>query len=250
MLDDKELEKYNRQIIIPDFGIEGQNKLKASKVLIIGLGGLGSGILYYLVSSGIGEVGILDKDVVEYSNLNRQILHYEEDVGLKKTDSAFEKLTRLNKNLIIKKYFLELNEEKAKNIFLEYDFIIDASDNFHTKFLVNDLCVQLKKPFVVGGVYQFEGQLLTVIPGETACYRCVFKEEPPEGTYPTTTSGGIMGTIAGFFGIIEANEAIKFLVFNDKEKLLTNKMLHADLLYNSFEIFEVEKDEECSACSF
>ncbi|MHA2358333.1 MAG: HesA/MoeB/ThiF family protein [Candidatus Heimdallarchaeaceae archaeon] len=249
MLSDKEKEKYNRQIIIPKFGVEGQLKLKKSKVLIIGLGGLGSAVLNYLVVAGVGQIAILDKDKVELSNLNRQILHYEKDVGEIKTTSAITKMSKLNFDVEIKTINSHLNQENIEQIISEYDFIVESSDNFETKFLVNDTCVKLKKPFVIGGVHQFEGQMITVIPKKTACYRCVFREIPEKGTYPTTSEEGIMGTTAGVFGIIEANEVIKFLVFGDLDKLLVNKILYMDIQYNTFETFKVEKDENCIICS-
>lgn len=249
MLNEKEKEKYNRQLIIPNIGLEGQLLLKNSKVIVIGLGGLGSGALYYLASAGVGHISIVDKDKVELSNLNRQILHNELDVSKSKTSSAYEKLQKLNPDIKIEKIKEKLSSDNIEEIITGYDFVIEASDNFETKFLVNDSCVKLKIPFVIGGVHQFEGQLITVIPNESACYRCVFKEIPERGSYPTTSEEGVMGTTAGLFGIIEANEALKFLVLKDKEKLLVNKMLYADILYNTFETFEVEKDEECSSCS-
>ncbi|MHA1668770.1 MAG: HesA/MoeB/ThiF family protein [Candidatus Heimdallarchaeaceae archaeon] len=249
MLSDRELEKYSRQIILPGFDFEGQEKLKQSKVLVVGLGGLGSPILYYLVSAGIGTIGIIDKDKVELSNLNRQILHYETNVGENKVDSAFNKLSKLNEGVKLQKYPIELSNENSAKIFKKYDFVLDASDNFKTKFLVNDQCVKAKIPFTIGGVYRFEGQMMTVLPGKTACYRCIFREEPEPGTYPTTCKDGILGTTSGLFGIIEANEAIKYVVYKDEAILLTNKLLHGDLFYNTFEIFEIEKDGECPTCS-
>lgn len=245
MLSKDELEKYNRQIIISNIGIEGQKTLKSSKVLVIGLGGLGSSVVYYLASAGVGNLGLLDQDRVELSNLNRQILHYETDLDKTKTDSAFNKLSQLNSDIEIILHNTHLNENNAEKIISGYDFVVEASDNFETKFLVNDMCIKLGVPFVIGGVFQFEGQMITVLPKETACYRCVFKEIPTPGTYPTTGEEGVMGTTAGFFGLIEANEAIKYLVFKDKDKLLADRILHADLQYNSFETFEVERDVNC-----
>ncbi len=245
MLSKDELEKYNRQIIISNIGVEGQKTLKSSKVLVIGLGGLGSSVVYYLASAGVGNLGLLDQDRVELSNLNRQILHYETDLDKTKIDSAFNKLSQLNSDIEIILHKTHLNESNAEKIISGYDFVVEASDNFETKFLVNDMCIKLEVPFVIGGVFQFEGQMITVLPKETACYRCVFKEIPTPGTYPTTGEEGVMGTTAGFFGLIEANEAIKYLVFKDKDKLLANKILHADLQYNSFETFEVERDVNC-----
>ncbi|MHA1199499.1 MAG: HesA/MoeB/ThiF family protein [Candidatus Heimdallarchaeaceae archaeon] len=249
MLDERELEKYNRQIIISNFGIQGQEKLKSSKVCIIGLGGLGSSIAYYLATAGIGSLGLIDQDQVELSNLNRQILHYEEDKGKAKTLSAFEKITKLNPDVKIVEHSVTLDSSNIEKLLSDYDFVIEASDNFETKFLVNDICCKLGIPFVIGGVYQFEGQMMTVIPGKSACYRCMFKEIPTPGSYPTTSEDGVIGTIAGFFGIIEANEAIKYLVFRDSQKLLVNKIMYVDLQYNSYETFQIERDNNCKSCS-
>ncbi len=249
MLDERELEKYNRQIIISNFGIQGQEKLKSSKVCVIGLGGLGSSIVYYLASTGVGSLKLVDQDQVELSNLNRQILHYEGDKGKAKTTSTYEKITKLNPDVKLSEHSISLNSSNIDTIISDCDFVVEASDNFETKFLVNDTCCKLGIPFVVGGVYQFEGQMMTVIPGKSACYRCMFKEIPVPGTYPTTSEDGVIGTIAGFFGVIEANEAIKFLVFRDSEKLLANKIMYVDLQYNSYEIFQIERDPECLSCS-
>ena len=245
MLIEEELSKYKLQIINSEKGVEGQRILKSSKVLIIGLGGLGSSVAYYLATAGIGCLGLLDKDRVELSNLNRQILHYQSDIGKTKTESAFSKLSKLNPNIKIEVHEIQLDENNIEDVINNYDFIVEASDNFETKFLVNDTCIKLGIPFVIGGVFQFEGQMITVLPQKTACYRCVFKEIPVPGTYPTTGEEGVMGTTAGFFGLIEANEAIKFLVFKDKDRLLANKILHADLQYNSFDTFDVERDINC-----
>ena len=249
MLNEKEKEKYNRQLIIPGFGSEGQQKLKSSKVLVVGLGGLGSGVLYYLASAGIGTIGIIDKDNVELSNLNRQILHNEDNLKQPKTDSAGEKIKKMNINIKIIPYNEALTQENAKRILSGYDFVVEASDNFETKFLVNDNCVKLGIPFVIGGVLQFEGQLMTVLPGKSACYRCIFKELPEKGSYPTTDKEGIIGTVAGLFGIIEANETIKYIVFEDSEKLLVNKILYIELKNNNFEVYSIQRDENCIVCS-
>ncbi len=249
MLNDKEKEKYNRQLIIPGFGSEGQHKLKSSKVLVVGLGGLGSSVLYYLASAGIGTIGIIDKDNVELSNLNRQILHNEENLNQPKTDSASEKIQKLNADIKIIPYNETLTQENAKGIISGYDFVIEASDNFETKFLINDYCIKLGIPFVIGGVLQFEGQLMTVLPRKSACYRCIFKELPEKGSYPTTDKEGIIGTVAGLFGIIEANEAIKYIVFEDPEKLLTNKILYIELKSNNFEVYSIQRDDNCIICS-
>ena len=248
MLEKEEKEKYNRQIIIPNFGQEGQIKLKNSKVLVIGLGGLGSAVLHYLACAGVGYLGIVDKDKVELSNLNRQILHYETNIGESKTSSAKDKMNQLNKNVMIEEIKIKLDKNNIESIISGYDFVVEASDNFETKFLVNDACVKKGIPFVIGGVHQFEGQIITVIPKKSACYRCIFKQIPEKGTYPTTSEEGIMGTTAGLFGVVEANEVIKFLVFQDYEKLLVDKMLYADLQYNTFDIFRVDRDETCIIC--
>ena len=243
MISTKENRKYDRQIKLPNFGIEGQKRLKSSKILVIGAGGLGSAVLYYLTCAGVGNIGIVDPDKVDLTNLNRQILHFESDLEKSKISSAIKKLSQLNPDIKFTKYAHSLLPDNAEKIISEYDFVVEASDNFKTKFLVNDVCVKLGKPFVIGGVFQFEGQLMTVLPKETACYRCAFKDAPEKGSYPTTSEHGIMGTTAGFFGIVEANEAIKYIVFKEPEKLLLNQILYTDLLHNSFEIFTIQRDE-------
>lgn len=249
MFQENKKKKYNRQIVIEGIGEKGQEKLLQSKVLVVGAGGLGSGCLYYLTAAGVGEIGILDKDKVELSNLNRQILFNETDIGKLKVESAKNKLQKLNKDVEIHSYQEEINGKNASKIIQNYDFVIEASDNFETKFLVNDTCVKLGIPFSIGGVITFEGQLLTVIPHKTACYRCIFKKIPKKGTYKTTKEMGIMGTTAGFFGIIETNEAIKYLIYGENDaRLLTDKILFADLQYNTFEVIQVQRDKKCFAC--
>ncbi len=250
VLDENEIKRYSRQITIPNIGLIGQKKLNGAKVLVVGAGGLGSAALFYLVSAGIGTIGIIDNDVVDYTNLNRQIIHFEEDIGKTKTESAQYKLHLLNKNTNIITYNKKLLESNAKDIIKNFDYVIDASDNFETKFLINDICVSLRKPFTIAGISRFEGQILTVIPGKTACYRCIYKDRPRDGTYPTPAETGVMGTTAGYFGILEANECIKYFIFSgNKGKLLTDQILYCDLENNSFDKIVVQRDKNCKTCS-
>ncbi|NVM04933.1 MAG: HesA/MoeB/ThiF family protein [Candidatus Helarchaeota archaeon] len=242
-LSEKEIKRYNRQIIAMEIGEEGQEKLKSSSILIMGLGGLGSPVAYYLTAAGVGRLGLIDMDVVELSNLQRQIIHSTETIGKNKTDSAFQKLSRLNPNVKLKLINEKLTTKNALSIIENYDFIVDCSDNFGAKFLVNDACLKKKKPFSIGGVRGFEGQLMTVIPFKSACYRCVFHSPPPKTDSPLP----VVGATPGFAGTIQAMEAIKYII-GLRDGLLTNFLLIFDLLTMSFQKIRIKADENCPAC--
>ncbi|MHA1377560.1 MAG: HesA/MoeB/ThiF family protein [Candidatus Helarchaeota archaeon] len=239
----EELERYNRQIISSEIGIEGQEKLKSASVLIIGLGGLGSSVAYYIAAAGVGNLGLMDMDIVSLSNLQRQIIHSTEKIGKKKTDSALEKLSKLNPNVNYKLINEKLTSKNALKIIKNYDFVVDCSDNFDAKYLVNDSCLEEKIPFIVGGVRGFEGQLMTVIPFDTACYRCVFRSPPP----PTESPLPVVGATPGLAGTIQAMEAIKYLI-GLRETLLTNSLLVFDLLTMTFNKVKIQRDKNCPAC--
>ncbi|MFX0140920.1 MAG: ThiF family adenylyltransferase [Candidatus Hodarchaeota archaeon] len=239
----EELERYNRQIIAVELGEKGQEKLKAASVLVMGLGGLGSSVSYYLAAAGIGTLGLMDMDVVSLSNLQRQIIHSTEKIGKNKTDSAFDKLSKLNPNVNYKKINEKLTPQNAVSIIKKYDFIVDCSDNFGAKFLVNDACVQEKIAFSVGGVRGFEGQLMTIIPFKSACYRCVFSSPPP----PLDSPLPVVGATPGFAGTIQSMEAIKYIA-GLREGLLTNYLLIFDLLSMSFQKIQIKANENCPAC--
>ncbi len=245
-LNDNQIERYSRQIILKEIGGKGQEKLLNSKVLIIGAGGLGSPCAYYLCAAGIGEIGIVDSDNVELNNLQRQILHFTEDVGRAKVDSAEEKLKRLNPDVKIKKYKVRLDSKNIMEIIDEYDLIVDGSDNFPTRYLVNDACVLRKKVLFHAGILRFEGQAITIIPGESACYRCLFPEPPPPGFVPSCQEAGIIGVVAGILGLIQANEVIKYIL--GIGQLLKNQLLVFNAIDSSFRKVKVRKDPDCIIC--
>lgn len=240
-------ERYSRQIVISEIGEEGQEKLGNSSVLVIGCGGLGSPAAIYLASSGIGRIGLVDDDIVSISNLQRQILHYEKDIGKSKVESASKSIKDINSKIIIDKYDERLTEINVHEIFSHYDFIIDATDNFKSKFLINDTCVNLGKPFVHAGVMGFNGQVMTYIPNAGPCYRCIFGNIPEDDLVKRPDMLGILGTVTGIIGSIEATEAIKYLLgIGD---LLIGRLLTFDALKMSFrEIKLPDKSENCTAC--
>jgi adenylyltransferase/sulfurtransferase len=242
----EQLQRYSRQIILPNVGAKGQKKLLNSKVLVLGAGGLGSPAAYYLTAAGVGEVGIIDMDVVDISNLQRQILHFTEDIGKPKTVSAIEKLEALNPDVIITPIQERITRENVCQIIDKFDFILEGSDNFATKFLINDACVSLGKPFTIAGVLRFEGQMMTVVPGNSNCYRCVFPEPPPPGTVPSCQEAGVFGTVTGLFGSLQASEAIKYLL--GIGELLIGRMLIFDVLSMFMTIAQTGKDKSCKAC--
>lgn len=219
-------EKYARQIIMPEIGEAGQEKLLNSSVLVIGAGGLGCPALQYLTGAGVGNIGIVDADIVSVTNLHRQILHPYENVGKNKAESAKEALERINPDVRIKTYPYRFTPDNAAEIISGYDFIIDAVDNFETKFLINDACVIAKKPFCHAGVILFNGQVMTYVPERGACMRCVFEEVPKKGSVPTCVQEGVMGAACGVIGCLEALEAIKHLT--GAGDLLTGSMFTFD----------------------
>jgi molybdopterin/thiamine biosynthesis adenylyltransferase len=239
-------ERFRRQITIPEVGETGQIRLLQSRVLIVGLGGLGSPALYYLSACGIGEIGIVDSDRVEISNLHRQILHGEEDVGKEKTVSARESIMRLRPDIRLILYPFRITAANAPEIINRYDFVIEATDNFESKFLINDVCVELGKPFSHAGISGMYGQAMTVVPGKSPCFRCVFDEVPASGTVKTTAETGVLGTVPGVFGIIQATEAIKYLT--SCGSLLTGRLLTWDALSMTFREIKLPPDKRCSVC--
>ncbi len=225
--------RYNRNILIEGFGTEGQQKLQNSKVLVIGAGGLGSPVLYYLAAAGIGTLGIIDPDVVDVSNLQRQILHRSNDTGIPKTISAKEKLEALNPDVHVITYYEPFMQNNAAALVRQYDFIVDCCDNYETKFLISDTCAAEQKPYSHGAVLAMRGEVMTCIPGSTT-YRQIFGGPPPEGAMPTAAQAGILGAVAGITGSIQATETIKYLV--GMGDLLINRMLIIDGNTMSFNI--------------
>lgn len=214
--------------------------------MIIGLGGLGSPALYYLSACGIGEIGIVDGDRVELSNLHRQILHGEEDLGKQKTISAYESIRRLRPDVRLNLYSLRIDAEIAAEIISSYDFVIEATDNFEAKFLINDVCVLMGKPFSHAGILGMYGQTMTVVPGEGPCFRCVFEEVPLPGTVKTAAEAGVFGTVPGVLGIIQATEAIKYLL--QCGNLLTGRLLTWDAFSMTFREIKLPPDKRCNVC--
>ena len=243
----EQIERYSRQIMIPDLGGKGQIRLRQGKVLVIGAGGLGSPAAFYLAAAGVGSLGLVDSDRVETSNLQRQILHTTMDLGRLKVESAKEKLDRLNSEVEVRPYPMRLDVKNAQEILSSYDFVIDGSDNFDTKFLVNDAAVELGKPFSHAGIVRLQGQTMTVIPGRSACYRCLFMAPPPPGEILNCQQAGILGAVAGTIGSIQATEAIKYLI-GMEEELLTDRLLTYDAKTVKFRTVEVQRNPHCSAC--
>ena len=225
-LSDEQLERYSRHITLKEIGVRGQKKLLRSKVLIIGAGGLGAPAAMYLAAAGVGTIGIADCDNVELSNLQRQIIHTTDDVGKSKVSSAAETIRALNPDVTVKTYKEYVNSSNIAEMIADYDFIIDGADNFPTKFLINDACVLGRKPFCHAGILRFEGQLMTYVPDEGPCYRCVFESPPPKDAVPSCREAGVIGAMAGIIGSMQALEAVKYIT--GKGELLIGSMLIFD----------------------
>ena len=243
---ENQLERYSRHIILKDVGIEGQMKLMEGKVLVIGAGGLGSPALLYLAAAGIGTIGIADGDLLEMSNLQRQVIHFTDDIDKPKVDSAKEKIRRLNPDVNVVTYPEMVSTETILAMIEPYDFVIDGTDNFPAKFLINDACVLLKKPFSHCGILTFYGQTITIVPGESACYRCLFPKPPAPDAVPTCSQAGVIGVIAGTMGTLQANEAIKYIL--GVGDLLTNRLLTFDALDTDFRTLTLNKRSDCDIC--
>jgi molybdopterin-synthase adenylyltransferase len=241
-----QLKRYDRNILLKGIGIDGQKVLLDSKVLIIGAGGLGSPAAFYLAAAGVGTLGIADFDVVDMSNLQRQIIHNTADIGRKKARSAGEKISLLNPDIEVIVHEIKIDSSNIRGIIEGYDFVIDATDNFSSKFLINDACITENKPFSHGGVLEFEGQTITVMPHKTACYRCIFGDIPDEKSVRTASMVGILGTAAGILGTIQATEAIKYVTKTGN--LLTDKLLVFDVMTFDFRKIEISRNEDCPAC--
>ncbi len=242
-----EMQRYARHLSIPDVGPEGQKKLKAARVLCIGAGGLGSPIAMYLAAAGIGEIGIVDFDVVDFSNLQRQLLHDTEDVGKKKGDSAMERLGAINPEVKVNFHDTRLNDENAAEIAEPYDLIIDGTDNFETRYLSNDLAVLTGKPNVYGSIFRFEGQVSVFAPHLGGpCYRCLFPTPPEPGQVPSCAEGGVLGVLPGIIGCLQTNEAIK-LILGIGEPLI-GRLIHFDALAFRFREIKLRRDSKCAIC--
>ena len=245
-LSNDEIARYSRHLIMPEVALDGQKKLKAAKVLTVGTGGLGSPLALYLAAAGIGTIGIVDFDVVDESNLQRQIIHGTSDVGRPKVESARDKIEDINPNVEVRVHEEALTSENALEIFADYDVIVDGTDNFPTRYLVNDACVLLGKPNVYGSIFRFEGQASVFWAEEGPCYRCLYPEPPPPGLVPSCAEGGVLGILPGAIGVVQATEAVK-LILGIGEPLVGRLMLY-DALGMSFREMKLRKDPGCPIC--
>jgi len=245
-LSNDEILRYSRHLIMPEVGMEGQVKLKAAKVLCIGAGGLGSPLALYLGAAGIGTLGIVDFDVVDYTNLQRQIIHTTADVGRKKLDSAADKLHAINPFINVRKFEERLDSSNALELFREFDIIADGTDNFPTRYLVNDASVITRKPNVYGSIFRFEGQASVFATKDGPCYRCLYPEPPPPGLVPSCAEGGVLGILPGLVGVIQATEVIKMIL--GKGDPLIGRLLLIDALGMKFRELKLRKNPDCPAC--
>ena len=243
MLTQEEVSRYSRHLIMPEVGVEGQEKLKAAKVLLIGTGGLGAPVAMYLAAAGVGTIGLVDFDVVDVSNLQRQVIHGTKDIGKKKIDSAEETMRDINPLVKIIKHEVALSSENALDIMRDYDIIADGTDNFPTRFLINDACVILNKPNVYASIFRFEGQATIFAAEGGPCYRCLYPEPPPPGLVPSCAEGGVLGILPGVVGLIQATEVVK-LILGAGEPLIGRLMLY-DALAMRFRELKLRKNPEC-----
>ena len=246
MLTEDQIQRYSRHIVLKEVGGKGQQKLLDGKVLIIGVGALGSPTALYLAAAGIGTIGIADADVVDVTNLQRQVIHFTPDVGKPKVVSAAEKIRAINPDVTVHVYQELVTAANIAALIAEYDFVIDGTDNFAAKYLINDACVLAGKPYSHAGILQFIGQAITVLPGESACYRCLIPKAPPSDLIPTCSQAGVIGVLPGVIGTIQATEAVKYLL--GKGTLLTGRMLVYDALEMEFLNVEIARNPHCPVC--
>jgi sulfur-carrier protein adenylyltransferase/sulfurtransferase len=246
VLTNDEILRYSRHLIMPEVGMEGQQKLKAAKVLCIGAGGLGSPLALYLGAAGVGTIGLVDFDIVDYTNLQRQIIHTTNDVGRKKLDSAADKLKAINPFLNVRTFETKLTSANALELFREFDIIADGTDNFPTRYLVNDACVLTGKPNVYGSIFRFEGQASVFATEQGPCYRCLYPEPPPPGLVPSCAEGGVLGILPGLVGVIQATETIKLILGAGDS--LAGRLLLIDALGMRFRELKLRKNPDCPAC--
>jgi molybdopterin/thiamine biosynthesis adenylyltransferase/rhodanese-related sulfurtransferase/molybdopterin converting factor small subunit len=245
-LSNDEISRYSRHLIMPEVGLRGQRRLKAASVLMIGTGGLGAPLGMYLAAAGVGRLGLVDFDVVDASNLQRQIIHGTKDVGRRKVESARDRLSDINPHIEIETHETRLTSQNALSLFKNYDVIVDGTDNFPTRYLVNDACVLLKKPNVYGSIFRFEGQASVFWAERGACYRCLYPEPPPPGLVPSCAEGGVLGVLPGIIGALQANETIKIIL--RAEDILVNRLLIFDAWQMKFREFKLQKDPKCPIC--
>lgn len=245
-LSNEEIARYSRHLILPEVGMEGQLKLKQAKVIMIGAGGLGAPLGLYLAAAGVGRIGIVDFDVVDASNLQRQVIHGTSDLGRKKLDSAADSIRDINPNIRVDKFDTGLSSENALEILKDYDIVIDGTDNFPTRYLVNDACVLLKKPNVYGSIFRFEGQATVFAYEDGPCYRCLYPEPPPPGLVPSCAEGGVLGILPGIIGLIQATEAVKLILGAGEP--LKGRLLLYDALGMRFRELKLRRDSNCPVC--
>lgn len=244
-LDSTQLDRYSRHIIMDSVGPEGQKALLDARVLVVGAGGLGAPVIEYLAAAGVGQMGIVDDDVVERNNLQRQVIHGDEDIGRKKVESAADFVARLNPDIAVETHDSRVAPENVTDLVTRYDFVVDGSDNFRTRYLVNDACTLAGIPFSHGAIYRFEGQVTTFTDG-SPCYRCLFPEAPPEGTVPDCATTGVLGVLPGIVGSIQATETVKHLM--DVGESLNGRLLFYDAKDMSFEELPISANSDCPVC--
>ena len=245
-LSETQIERYSRHIILKEVGGKGQQKLLNARVLIIGAGGLGAPIALYLAAAGVGTIGIADADDVDLSNLQRQVIHFTPDIGKPKVVSAKEKIEAINPDVQVRTYKEWISAANIREIIDGYDFVVDGTDNFAAKFLINDACVLAGKPYSHGGILQFVGQTITVLPGQSSCYRCIFPTPPPKDAIPTCSQAGVIGVLPGVIGSLQATEAIKYLLGTGD--LLTGRLLTYDALRMKFREVPLKRNHHCPVC--
>ena len=245
-LTDTQIERYSRHIILKEVGLAGQEKLLASRVLIVGAGGLGAPAALYLAAAGIGTIGIVDADKVDLTNLQRQVIHHTPDVGREKTRSAADKMRAINPDVTVHTHNFFLRAANITDVIADYDFVIDGTDNFASKFLINDACHFAGKPYVHGGILRFEGQMITVLPGETTCLRCIFGGPPPPDAVPSCSQAGVLGVLAGVMGALQATEAVKHAL--GQGALLTDALLKYNAMDLGFRRVALRRNPRCPLC--
>jgi len=246
-LSQEEILRYSRHLIMPEVGMDGQEKIKKASILLIGCGGLGSPLSMYLAAAGIGRLGLVDFDLTDFTNLQRQVAFGTQDVGRPKVDATKDRIKQINPNVEVTTYRTKLTADNVMDIFKEYDIIIDGTDNFPTRYLVNDACVFLKKPNVYGSIFRFEGQATVFWAEKGPCYRCLYPEPPPPGMVPSCAEGGVLGILPGTIGLIQATEAVKLIL--GKGDPLTGRLLLYNAMDMKFREVKLQKDPECPVCS-
>jgi len=246
VLTEKQLERYKRNILLDGVGSQGQEKLLQARVLVVGSGGLGSPAAYYLAAAGVGNIGLVDRDRVDLSNLQRQILHTTSDLGRPKTESARDKLTALNPDVNVTGLNERLGEDNYRDIITGFDLVVDGTDNFATRFLINRACVEQRKPYIFGGVLGYTGQVMTIIPGRGPCLACIFRDVPPDNA-PSCSSIGVLGAVPGMIGTAEAAEAVKLILGLGEP--LVGRLMTYDALTMRFYDIEIGRDQSCTVCS-